>query len=108
LSKRVENIAVIIKVSIIILFIIIGIFYIKADNYIPFYPKKFQTAPFGIGGISTAAATAFFAFIGFDALASNSAETIKPEKNVVRGILGTVLISVVLYVAFSLVLTGMV
>ena len=42
LSKRVENIAVIIKVAIIILFIMIGMFYIKADNYVPFYPKKFK------------------------------------------------------------------
>ncbi len=103
-----ENIAVIIKVAIIILFIMIGMFYIKADNYVPFYPKKFQTPPLGIGGISTAAATVFFAFIGFDALAANSAETKDPEKNVVKGIMGTVIIAVLLYVSFSLVLTGMV
>ncbi|GEO69689.1 APC family permease [Levilactobacillus acidifarinae] len=108
LSKRVENVAVVIKVAIIILFIIVGVFYIKTSNYTPFYPKQFQTTPFGLGGISTAAATVFFAFIGFDALAANSAETIHPEKNVVRGILGTVLVSVVLYVAFSFVLTGIV
>lgn len=61
-----------------------------------------------MGGISTAAATVFFAFIGFDALAANSAETIDPKKNVVRGILGTVIIAVILYVVFSLVLVGMV
>lgn len=108
LSKRVENIAVIIKVAIIILFIVIGLFYIKAENYVPFYPKKFQTPPLGMGGISTAAATVFFAFIGFDALAANSAETKDPAKNVVKGIMGTVIIAVLLYVSFSLVLTGMV
>lgn len=108
LSKRVENIAVIIKVAIIILFIAIGLFYIKAENYVPFYPKKFQTPPLGMGGISTAAATVFFAFIGFDALAANSAETKDPAKNVVKGIMGTVIIAVLLYVSFSLVLTGMV
>lgn len=108
LSKRIENVAVIIKVLIILLFIIVGLFYIKQSNYVPFYPKKFQTSPIGLGGISTAAATVFFAFIGFDALAANSAETIDPEKNVVRGIMGTVVIAVVLYVSFSLVLTGIV
>lgn len=108
MSKKIENIAVLIKVAIIILFIIVGIFYINTDNYVPFYPEQFHGAPFGLGGISTAAATVFFAFIGFDALASNSAETIEPEKNVVKGILGTVIISVILYVAFSLVLTGIV
>ena len=108
MSKRIENFAVVLKVAIIILFIIVGIFYIKTENYIPFYPKEFHTEPWGIGGISTAAATVFFAFIGFDALAANSAETVHPEKNVVKGILGTVLIAVILYVTFSLVLTGMV
>lgn len=108
LSKSVENVAVVIKVAIIIIFIAVGIFYIKSSNYVPFYPKQFHGAPFGLGGISTAAATVFFAFIGFDALASNSAETIEPHKNMIRGILGTVLISVVLYVTFSFVLTGMV
>ncbi len=108
LSKRVENVAVVIKVAIILIFIVVGSFYIKTKNYVPFYPKQFQTPPLGIGGISTAAATVFFAFIGFDALAANSAETIEPEKNVVKGILGTVLVSVFLYVAFSLVLTGIV
>lgn len=108
LSKRIEDWMVVLKVAIIILFIVVGIFYIKSSNYVPFYPKKFRTAPWGIGGISTAAATVFFAFIGFDALASNSAETIDPGKNVVKGILGTVLVAVLLYVSFSLVLTGMV
>lgn len=108
LSKRIENVAVIIKVTIIILFIVVGAFYIKTSNYIPFYPKQFNTSPWGLGGISTAAATVFFAFIGFDALAANSAETIEPEKNVVKGILGTVFVSVILYVTFSLVLTGIV
>ncbi|KRL04558.1 APC family permease [Liquorilactobacillus oeni] len=108
LSKKVENVAVIIKVAIIIAFILVGAFYIKTSNYVPFYPKQFQTHPLGLGGISTAAATVFFAFIGFDALAANSAETIKPEKNVVKGILGTVIVSVILYVSFSFVLTGIV
>lgn len=108
LSKRIEDWMVVLKVAIIILFIVVGIFYIKSSNYVPFYPHKFRTAPWGVGGISTAAATVFFAFIGFDALASNSAETIDPGKNVVKGILGTVLVAVLLYVSFSLVLTGMV
>lgn len=108
LSKKIEDIMVILKVAIIILFIVVGLVYIKTENYVPFYPKEFHTAPAGFGGISTAAATVFFAFIGFDALAANSAETANPGKNVVKGILGTVLIAVILYVSFSLVLTGMV
>lgn len=107
-SKKIENFAVLVKIGIILLFIVVGVFYIKSSNYVPFYPKQFHTTPFGLGGISTAAATVFFAFMGFDALASNSAETINPNKNMAKGILGTVLIAAVLYVGFSLVLTGMV
>ncbi|WP_334331931.1 MULTISPECIES: APC family permease [unclassified Companilactobacillus] len=108
LSKKVENVAVIIKVAIIVLFVVVGFFYIKSSNYVPFYPKEFHTEPFGLGGISTACATVFFAFVGFDALAANSAETINPKKDMVKGILGTVIVAVILYVSFSLVLTGIV
>ncbi|WP_119325523.1 amino acid permease [Companilactobacillus musae] len=108
LSKKVENVAVLIKVAIIILFIVVGAFYIKTSNYVPFYPKQFHTEPFGMGGISTATATVFFAFVGFDALAANSAETINPKRDVVRGVLGTVVVAVILYVGFSFVLTGIV
>lgn len=108
LSKKVENVAVLIKVAIIILFIVVGAFYIKTSNYVPFYPKQFHTEPFGMGGISTATATVFFAFVGFDALAANSAETINAKRDVVRGVLGTVVVAVILYVGFSFVLTGIV
>ena len=108
LSKKVENVAVLVKVAIIILFIVVGAFYIKTSNYTPFYPKQFHTTPFGLGGISTATSTVFFAFVGFDALAANSAETINPKKDVVRGVLGTVVVAVILYVGFSFVLTGIV
>lgn len=108
LSKKVENVAVLVKVIIIVLFIIVGAFYIKNSNYVPFYPKEFHTKPFGMGGISTATATVFFAFVGFDALAANSAETIDPKKDVVKGVLGTVVVAVILYVGFSFVLTGIV
>ncbi|MBS9336999.1 APC family permease [Fructobacillus parabroussonetiae] len=108
MSTKVENFAVVVKVAIIILFIVVGVFYVKSDNYTPFYPAEFHSGLFGMGGILTAAATVFFAFIGFDALAANSAETIDPGKNVIKGILGTVAIAVVMYVTFSFVLTGIV
>ncbi|MDF7637456.1 amino acid permease [Leuconostocaceae bacterium ESL0958] len=108
ISKKVENFAVVVKVAIILLFIIVGVFYVKSDNYVPFYPQEFHSSVFGMGGILTATATVFFAFIGFDALAANSAETVDPGKNVIKGILGTVTIAVLLYVTFSFVLTGIV
>ncbi|MDO4912840.1 MAG: amino acid permease [Lactobacillus sp.] len=108
ISTRVENNLVILKISIILLFIVVGAFFIKPSNYVPFYPKEFQSGLWGLGGISTATATVFFAFLGFDGLAANSAETKDPQKNVAKGIIGTVIVSTVLYVVFSLVLVGMV
>ena len=106
--KRIENFSVVIKVAIIMLFIIIGFFFIKTDNYIPFYPKEFRTGLLGTGGIAAAAASVFFAFIGFDTLAAHSAEVKNPGKNMFRGILGTVLVSGLLYVLFAFVMVGIV
>lgn len=106
LSRRVENVAVVFKVAIIILFIIVGLFFIKAQNYTPFYPKAFQGGAFGLSGIMQAAATVVFAFLGFDILAAHSAEVIEPQKNMKRGLLGTVIVAAILYVVFALVLTG--
>ncbi|MDR2661253.1 MAG: amino acid permease, partial [Lactobacillaceae bacterium] len=107
-SKVIENWAVLLKIIIIVLFIVVGFFYIKKVNYSPFYPVEFQKGFAGLGGIWASTASVFFAFVGFDTLAANSAETINPGKNMFRGIIGTVLISAILYTLFSLVLTGMV
>lgn len=105
-SKKVENAMVILQVTIIILFIICGLFFINPHNYQPFYPKQFHTGLFGLGGIFSATASVFFAFLGFDALASTAAEVKNPKRNMPRGILFTVGIVAVLYVAFSVVMTG--
>lgn len=107
-SKRIENYAVVLKIAIILLFIIVGFFFIKADNYTPFYPEEFRSGFLGTGGITAAAASVFFAFLGFDTLAANSAEVKNPDKNMFRGILGTILISGLLYVLFAFVMVGIV
>ncbi len=71
-SKKANNIMVIIKVAVVLLFIIVGAFYVKPSNWEPF-------APFGFEGIFSAAALVFFAFIGFDAVAAAAEETRNPN-----------------------------
>ncbi|MGX7052247.1 APC family permease [Leuconostoc palmae] len=107
-SKKIENGAVILKVTILALFIIGGSFFIKHANYVPFYPKEFHSGPLGLNGIMAATASIIFAFLGFDTIAAHAAEVKKPQKTMARGIMGTVIISALLYVLFSVVLTGIV
>ena len=107
-SKKIENIAVVLKIAIIVLFIAVGIFFIKPTNYTHFYPQELRGGWYGLGGIGSAVISIIFAFLGFDALASNAAETKNPKKTMARGILGTVIISSTLYTLFALVLTGIV
>ncbi|WP_311132053.1 amino acid permease [Nonomuraea gerenzanensis] len=126
LSSRVNLILVITKVGVVLLVIVAGLFFIKGANYTPFIPEPVSTprveglqAPliqllfgitpvaFGVIGIFSAAAIVFFAFIGFDIVATAAEETINPQRDVPRGIIGSLLICTVLYVAVSLVVVGM-
>ncbi|MGE7603068.1 amino acid permease [Peribacillus sp. NPDC097675] len=100
-TKRVNNIMVIIKIAVVVLFIIAAVFYIKPENWQPFMP-------FGISGVFSTAALMFFAFIGFDAVASAAEETKNPGRNLPRGIIGSLIICVVLYMVVSLIMTGVV
>lgn len=96
-----NNIMVFIKLGVILLFIVTGISYVKPDNWTPF-------APFGLEGIVTSAATVFFAYIGFDVIATASEEVKNPKRNMPIGIVTSLLICTVLYISVSAVLTGMV
>ncbi|MGN7940408.1 amino acid permease [Virgibacillus sp. 6R] len=100
-SKRINNIMVVIKLAVIVAFIIAGIFYVKPDNWTPF-------APFGFEGIITGAATVFFAYIGFDAVATAAEEVKKPQRDIPIGIIASLAICTALYMIVSLILTGMV
>ncbi|MFJ7680099.1 amino acid permease [Peribacillus sp. NPDC097198] len=100
-TKRVNNIMVIIKLIVVALFIISSVFYVKPENWQPFMP-------FGISGVFSTAALMFFAFIGFDAVASAAEETKNPGKNLPRGIIGSLIICVALYMVVSLIMTGVV
>lgn len=107
-SKKVENGAVILKVVILALFIIGGSFFVKHTNYVPFYPEEFRTGFLGLDGLWAATASIIFAFLGFDTIAAHAAEVKDPQKTMAKGIIGTVAISALLYVLFSIVLTGIV
>ncbi|WP_443055690.1 amino acid permease [Streptomyces sp. NBC_00690] len=126
LSARVTSVVVAIKVAVVLIVIIAGAFFVKASNYSPFIPPAVKTegesglqepliqvlfgyAPtnFGVLGIFTAASVVFFAFIGFDVVATAAEETKLPQRDMPRGILGSLLICTTLYVAVSIVVTGM-
>ncbi|SDY58424.1 amino acid permease [Thermoactinomyces sp. DSM 45892] len=98
-SKKLNNIMVLVKVGVVLLFILVGVFYVQPSNWVPY-------APFGFGGISLAAATVFFAYIGFDAVASAAEETKNPQRDLPRGILWSLGICTLLYVVVSAIMTG--
>lgn len=99
-STRFNNVIVLMKIAIILLFIIVGIGYVKPDNWSPFMP-------FGMKGVILSAATVFFAYLGFDAVSNASEEVKNPQKNMPVGIISALAVCTVLYIAVSLVLTGM-
>lgn len=100
-ALRLNNLMVIIKFSLIALFIVVGIFYVKPVNWTPF-------TPFGLKGITSGAAIVFFAFLGFDAVSTAAEEVKNPQKDVPRGIIGSLGIATVLYIGVTLILTGLV
>lgn len=100
-SARVNNIMVIIKIAIVLLFIGVGVWYVKPDNWTPFMP-------FGFQGIVTGAATVFFAYIGFDAVSTAAEEVRNPQRNLPIGIIASLVICTLLYITVSAVLTGIV
>ncbi|MCP3800517.1 amino acid permease [Allokutzneria sp. A3M-2-11 16] len=128
MSSRVSQVITAIKVFVVLLVIAVGIGYINTANYSPFIPPAaeasasghgggleqslfslisgVETSQFGVYGMLAGAALVFFAFIGFDIVATTAEETKNPQRNVPRGILGSLAIVTVLYVAVSLVITG--
>ena len=100
-SARVNAVIVIANIAVILLFIVVGIKYINPANYTPF-------TPFGIAGVFQGAAMVFFAYIGFDAVSTAAEEAKNPQKNLPKGIIGSLIISSILYIVVAAVLTGMV
>ena len=100
-SKRASNIMVALKVGVILLVIALGAFYIRPENWSPF-------APNGVGGVLKGISAVFFAYIGFDAISTTAEECKNPQRDLPRGMIYSLIICTILYVAISLVITGMV
>jgi APA family basic amino acid/polyamine antiporter len=120
-------VVVAIKVSVVLLVVVVGVFLVDASNWVPFVPPAQGVAPaeggpldvpviqqllgvepsvYGVGGVFAAAALVFFAFIGFDVVATTAEEAHNPQRDLPIGILGSLAIVTVLYMAVSLVVTG--
>ncbi len=130
LSARVGNIFTLIKIGVVLFVIVVGFSYVKFENYAPFVPASEPTggtgaadvmkqsffgfltgaapAQYGTLGIFAGAALVFFAFIGFDVVATSAEEVKNPQKTLPRGIFGGLAVVTVLYILVSLALTGMV
>jgi len=107
-SSRFNNIIVVVKVTVVLAFIAFGAAYINRANWVPFIPPMTEPGHFGWSGIVRAAGVIFFAYIGFDAVSTAAQETKNPKRDMPIGILGSLVICTVLYIAVSLVLTGIV
>lgn len=129
-SSRVTGVLVVVKVVVVLLVVGVGLFYVKASNYSPFVPPSqpaadaggtsvwhqpivqaflgLEPTTFGWFGIVAAASVVFFAYIGFDVVAATAEEVKNPQRDLPRGIIGTLVICTVLYMAVAAVITGMV
>ncbi len=106
-SALANNIIVVLKVAVILIFVLLGWQYINTDNYVPYLPANTGTlGEFGWSGVLRGAAIVFFAFIGFDAVSTAAQETKNPKRNMPLGILMSLFICTVLYMAFGHVMTG--
>lgn len=108
-ATRFNNIMVVIKFGVILLFLVCGIAYINSDNWVPFIPKNTGTfGEFGLSGIIRGAGVVFFAFIGFDAVSTLAQEAKNPQKDMPIGMVGSLSISAITYILMAIILTGLV
>lgn len=127
-SLRVNLALVAVKLFVVLFVIVAGLFYVQGDNLTPFIPPSvpaesgdvtittplfqamlgFTPSTFGVMGLVSGASLVFFAFIGFDVVATTAEEAKNPQRDLPRGILGSLAICTVLYVLVCIVITGMV
>ncbi|WP_075981956.1 amino acid permease [Bacillus massilinigeriensis] len=100
-STKFNNWMVFIKIAVIVLFIVVGVWYIKPTNWTPFMP-------FGFSGVLSGAAVVVFAYFGFDAVSSAAEEVKNPQRDLPVGIISSLAICTILYIVVSLILTGIV
>lgn len=108
-SSFINNGIVAIKLTVILLFIGFGAFYVNPDNWVPFVPENTgEFGKFGWTGVAQAAGIIFYAYIGFDCVSTAAQEAKNPQRDMPIGILVSLVVCTLLYVAMTLVLTGMV
>jgi APA family basic amino acid/polyamine antiporter len=108
-SARFNAVIVVVKVIVVLLFIGFAFPFVNPENWKPFIPDNTGTfGQFGISGVFRGAATVFFAYIGFDAVSTAAQETKNPQRDLPIGILGSLSVCTILYIAVSLILTGVV
>ncbi|AIG25398.1 amino acid permease [Brevibacillus laterosporus] len=98
-SKKFNNFMVLVKLLVILLFIAVGVFYVKPENWNPFLP-------YGVEGVFAGAAAVFFAFLGFDAVSTSAEECKNPQKALPVGIISSLVVCTILYVIVCLIMTG--
>ena len=108
-SSIFNGIIVFLKVSVVLVFVVLGWKYIRMENYTPYIPANTGTlGEFGFSGILRGAAIVFFAFLGFDAVSTAAQETKNPKRDMPIGILMSLAVTTVLYMLFAHVMTGVV
>ncbi len=107
-SARANAFIVVLKVSVVVGFILLGWKYINSANYTPYIPPAQGAGQFGWGGILAGAGMIFFAYIGFDAVSTAAQEAKNPQRDMPIGIIGSLAVCTVLYILYAHVLTGLV
>jgi APA family basic amino acid/polyamine antiporter len=108
-SAKVNNLIVVLKIAVVLLFIAFASKYVNPANWHPFIPPNTgRFGEYGWSGVFRGAGLIFFAYIGFDAVSTAAQEAKNPQKDMPKGILGSLAICTVLYIVVSLILTGLV
>lgn len=107
-SAQVNNIIVLVKVAVLLAFIAIGFTYVNPANWQPFIPENTGGFHYGWEGVLRAASIIFFAYVGFEAVSTAAGEARNPQKDIPVGILGSLFICTIIYMAVAAVMTGVV
>lgn len=108
-AASVNNLLVILKLAIIVLFIVVGFAYMKAEHLTPFIPQNTGVfGEFGWSGVFRGASMIFFAYLGFDMLSTLGQEAKKPQRDLPVGMIGSLLLSAFIYILIGVALLGLV
>ena len=108
-SANVNSVIVVIKVAVLLVFLAAGVRFVNPDNWVPFVPANTgEFGHFGWSGVLRGAGVIFFAYIGFDAVSTAAQEAKNPQRDVPIGILTSLVVCTILYIAVALVMTGIV